>query len=85
MIAQAVQAVAFWLDKPWNGLLLFLLVSTTLLAGATSFISKQIVKKRWDWQRWIGWANKLNSRQAVEASVTAMISDVKKGNITPAQ
>jgi UDP-glucose 4-epimerase len=34
--------------------------------------------------RRIGWSNKLNSRQAVEASVTGMISDVEKGNITPA-
>ena len=34
--------------------------------------------------RSMGWQNKLSSREAVEASVRAMIRDVKEGNITAA-
>jgi UDP-glucose 4-epimerase len=34
--------------------------------------------------RGTGWANKRNSRQAVEAAVEAMLEDLKRGNITPA-
>ena len=30
-----------------------------------------------------GWRNKLNSRQAVQASIDSMLADVKAGRITP--